>query len=159
MGNFVFCALSTKPTTANFFDSQGNFQRVELPVKAAELMLEAPGSVVCPVDELQRSRGIWALRADEDLIAGKFYLMFPANRVYCKVSEMELELIKAACRKKGSTTGPKVYPNSGDQEEEQEGISSKLLGEENHETSTFPSCRLGYCKQWRPMLEPIYEVA
>ncbi|KAF5175821.1 hypothetical protein FRX31_034595 [Thalictrum thalictroides] len=158
MGNFISsCATvsSNKPTTANFFDSQGHFQRVELPVKAAELMLEAPGSVVCPVDELQRTRGIWALRADEDLEAGKFYLMFPANRVYCKVSEMELELIKTACRQKGTTTGPKVFPNADhDQEEVREGVSSKLLGE-----NTFPTCRLGYCKQWKPMLEPIYEVA
>ncbi|KAF9607268.1 hypothetical protein IFM89_033475 [Coptis chinensis] len=150
MGMFCFVP-SSKPTTANFFDSEGHLQRVELPVKAAELMLEAPGSIVCPVEELRKTRVVWALRADEELQAGKYYLMFPAKKVYSKVSETEMKLIDTACRKKGKTVGPKVFPTSGEEGED----SSKLLGEDCD--TGFPNCKLGNCKQWRPMLEPIYE--
>ncbi|KAL5722437.1 hypothetical protein ACHQM5_005960 [Ranunculus cassubicifolius] len=155
MAAALFCFLSnySKPRRANIFDPQGQLQRLELPITAAELMLEAPGSIVCCVNELQKTRGIWGLRADENLMAGKFYIMFPAKRVYGKLSQLELGIIEDACKNKGKRIGPKVFA------EEEEGKAELRMGNDQYVSTGYPNCKLGSCKQWRPILEPIIELS
>ncbi|KAL5700916.1 hypothetical protein ACHQM5_026313 [Ranunculus cassubicifolius] len=147
---FRSSTTSSKPKTAYVFSAQGQLQRLELPVTVAELMFEAPGYIVCPFDELRVSRVISALRANDELQAGGFYLMFSAKKAYSKVSELDLEIIKVACKKKGKkgvTVGSKVFPAGNEEQEEGEA----------HNDSGFSSSKSGNAKHWRPMLEPIHE--
>ncbi|MCI47646.1 hypothetical protein A2U01_0068888, partial [Trifolium medium] len=59
-------------------------------MKSAELMIELIGHVITPAVELLRTQRITALRADEELIAGKVYLVVPVSRVNSKASEFEI---------------------------------------------------------------------
>ncbi|KAL5700918.1 hypothetical protein ACHQM5_026315 [Ranunculus cassubicifolius] len=163
MGFSLFSSFtnSSKPKTAYIFDIQGQLQRLTLPITVAEMMLEAPGSIVCAMDELRISRVITALRADDELQARKFYAMFPAKKANSKVSESYLENIKAACRsrkrsKKGTKSGPKVAPIGN--EEERDANCGNLLGDDHCDTG-FPGCRSSSSKKWRPMLQPIHETS
>ncbi|KAL2480854.1 receptor-like kinase TMK3 [Abeliophyllum distichum] len=55
-------------------------------------MLEEPGHVVFPAVEISGSNSRFsAMKADEQLTAGKFYVLIPVCRVRSKVSESEFE--------------------------------------------------------------------
>ncbi|KAF6156959.1 hypothetical protein GIB67_039720 [Kingdonia uniflora] len=111
MGICLSCDLIPSQPTSRVYDTHGVLKRVELPVNAAELMLEYPGNVVCVFNELERTRRIVALRADEELQGGMVYFMFSIGRVYCKVTESEMEVIvDMCCKKKGLLRGLKVFP-------------------------------------------------
>ncbi|KAJ6993084.1 hypothetical protein D5086_012678 [Populus alba] len=165
MGNYTSCCsvgtLSRKPKAAKLINSQGNLRQVTLPVKAAELMLEEPGHVIAPVDELkQRSRTI-AMRADDELLPGKVYLSVPLGKVNCKISASELEIIEstiAACAKRSSKkrSGAKVLPDMAVDLREEKGSESGVKVLEGNDTSST-SYRLVNYRQWTLALEPILE--
>ncbi|KAK9161722.1 hypothetical protein Syun_008063 [Stephania yunnanensis] len=125
--------------------SEESFRRVNLPMRAAELMIEAPGMVVCGVEEMRRSGRVWALRAGEELEEGKFYVMVAVERVHSKVSAVDMADIVAACSNKKMPRVPKVVappvPEGGGGGGGDMGLAA---GRRN-------------CRQWRPTLEPIFE--
>lgn len=158
MGNHASCFFvgSSNAQTAKLFDSQGNLQRVKLPIKAAELMLEQPGHFIALVDELRLSRRMKAMRADDELLVGKIYVLVPSGRVNSKVSELEMAIIDLACKKRASTkqSGSKVLPAmmvepKEEEEGEVQGFGGKVTG--------LPGCQLGNHRRWSPALEPISE--
>ncbi|KAL2345469.1 hypothetical protein Fmac_006754 [Flemingia macrophylla] len=81
---------STK--TAILLDSRGNTRETKLPAKSGELMIEEFGHVITPVDEIRRTGRVSALHADEELVAGKVYLLLPVNRLHSKASVTEMAI-------------------------------------------------------------------
>ncbi|KAK9136709.1 hypothetical protein Sjap_007303 [Stephania japonica] len=147
--NFTFICQCGGGPTAKVFDSEGSFRQVKLPMRAAELMIEAPGMVVCGVEEMRRSGRVWALRAGEELEESKFYVMVAKERVHSKVSAVDMAEIDAACSNKKMPRVPKVVAppvaeGDGDGDGGCGGDMGIVAGRRN-------------CRQWRPTLEPIFE--
>ncbi|KAL2503456.1 Uncharacterized protein Adt_19077 [Abeliophyllum distichum] len=91
MGNFTSCCF-VESQTAKIIDLHGNIRIVEIPLTAADLMLEEPGHVVSPAVEISRSNSQFsAMKADEQLTARKVYVLIPVCRVRSKVSESEFQ--------------------------------------------------------------------
>ena len=142
---------------AVLLDTTGNIREIKLPVKSAELMIEEPGQVIAPVDELRLTRRISALPADEELQAGKVYLLIPASRVHSKASPYEMAITEewdCGKKKKPRRNSNKVSLVSAVSEGEDGGdlFAVKITG--------IPCCqRLGnQCqRRWNPVLEPILE--
>ncbi|KAG6644991.1 hypothetical protein I3843_08G087800 [Carya illinoinensis] len=145
MGNYTSCYFPgpSNSETAKLFDSHGNLQRLKLPLTAAELMLEHPGHAIASVEDLRRTRLISGKRADDELLAGKVYLLVSSGRVHCRVSELEMAIIDLACKKKA----PKLKP-----------CGSKVLPAMGGEVITgLPGLQQGSHRRWSPALEPISE--
>ncbi|KAJ1412570.1 hypothetical protein SESBI_20298 [Sesbania bispinosa] len=125
--------------TAMLVDTAGKIREIKLPVKAAELMIEEIGHVITPVEELRRTRRISALRADEELVAGKVYLLVPASRVNSKASKFEMAIAEKECgQRRGNSKTAKVSPSK------------------EREVRVIPVCpRLGNQRRWNPVLDPI----
>ncbi|WJX79843.1 hypothetical protein P8452_62923 [Trifolium repens] len=132
----------SRKKTATLLDTSGNIREIKLPMKSAEIMIELIGHVITPAEDLLRTRRITALRADEELIAGKVYLVVPVSRVNSKASEFEIAVSdqkKGSGKRKGCKTA-KVSP------------VSKLTENDGGV----------YCvrqKRWNPVLDPILESA
>ena len=152
----------TKSKTAMLLDTRGNIREIKVPVKSAELMIQELGHVIAPVEELRRTRRISALPADEELVAGKVYLLVPASRVHSKASEFEMAIAEQwGCekngrrKKKSSGNMAKVLPVSSlgqrDGEIEVSSFQGMLVG--------IPCHQLGiqHRRRWNPVLEPIVE--
>lgn len=158
MGNHTSCFFvgSSNAETAKLFDSQGNLQRVNLPIKAAELMLEQPGHFITRVDELRQSRRMSAMRADDELLVGKVYVLVHSSRVNSRVSELEMAIIDLACKKRGSVkpNGSKVLPAKTLESSEEGDDEVKVLG---GKFTGLSGCQLGSHRKWSPALEPIFE--
>ncbi|KAJ6699406.1 hypothetical protein OIU79_012626 [Salix purpurea] len=120
-------------------------------------MIEEPGHVISLVDDQlkQRSRTI-AMRADEELLPGKVYLLVPLSKVNCKISAPELAIIEAtiaACARRSSKkrSGAKVLPAMAvDLKEEKNSEGEVKVFEGNYTSSTS-------YRQWTLALEPIPE--
>lgn len=104
MGNHAStssCFLKHSSPKAKLIDGNGNLRQVKVPITAAEVMLEEePGHVISPVDELQTNQRISAMRADDELLAGKVYLLVRLGRVNGMFTQEETAMIHAACDKK-----------------------------------------------------------
>ncbi|KAJ6969039.1 hypothetical protein NC653_036875 [Populus alba x Populus x berolinensis] len=153
MGNYTSCCVvftcSRKvPKTAKLMDSQGNLRQVSLPVKAAELMLEEPGHAICPLHELKQRSRVVAMRADDELLPGKVYLLVTLSKVNCKISASEVAIMEssiAACAKRSS------------KKELEEGSEGEVNVLEGNDLTSSTSCRLVNYRPWTPALEPISE--
>ncbi|KAK2649638.1 hypothetical protein Ddye_017127 [Dipteronia dyeriana] len=168
MGNYTsscFYMHSRSHKTTKIIDSNGHQRQVNVPIKAAEIMIEEPGHVICPVDELLRTHRVLPTKADDGLQAGKVYMLFPVVRVNGKVKEEE---IKAACgnqkikkrsllrrRRKSTSDGAKVLPVVNEDVKDEVDGQFTVSGET---VTGFPGYRLGNPKQWSPVLEAISEV-
>ncbi|KAL4312683.1 hypothetical protein GQ457_01G054190 [Hibiscus cannabinus] len=157
MGNFTSSSCfmdSGSKNSAKVIDPQGNIRKVMLTAKAAELMLDAPGHVIASVEQLKRTRRVVAMRADDELLAGKVYVLVPIQRVHCKVTDADMTVIEAACTRKmrRKSGGARVLPDVGVEsgEEEEESQVDRVL--------PLHGCRMGNYRQWTPVLEPISEV-
>ncbi|KAJ8620467.1 hypothetical protein MRB53_028996 [Persea americana] len=150
MGNYISC-IPQKSVAAKLIDSRGNLRSIETPIKAAELMLEEPGHVICPAEELKRTRRVIAMKAEGELLAGKVYLLFPVSRVNSRVSESDMARIDAK-KKKKKNGKIRVFP---------EGEEVRVClggGDEKGEDDTgFIGHRKSNYRQWRPVLETINE--
>jgi hypothetical protein len=129
-----------KNKTATLLDTSGNIQEIKLPMKSAELMIELIGHVITPVEDLLRTRRITALRADEELVAGKVYLAVPVSRVNSKATEFEIAMAEEGRGKKKVNKTVKVSP---------------VLKLTENDGGV-------YCvrqRRWNPVLDPIFESA
>ncbi|KAK3194246.1 hypothetical protein Dsin_025556 [Dipteronia sinensis] len=101
MGNYTSCCIyvHSRSHKTKIIDSNGHQRVVNVPIKAAEVMIEEPRHVICPVDELLRTHRVSSIKADDELQAGKVYMLFRVVRVNGKVKEEELATIinKATC--------------------------------------------------------------
>lgn len=120
--------------TAMLLDSDGNTREIKLPIKSGELMIEEFGHVVTPVDEIRRTGRVSALLADEELVAGKVYLLLPVNRINSKASEFEMALA-----------------------EKQSGHTKRTRGNNMAKVSPSVCPRFGNQVRWNPVLDPIFE--
>uniref|UniRef100_A0A7N0VIL0 Uncharacterized protein n=1 Tax=Kalanchoe fedtschenkoi TaxID=63787 RepID=A0A7N0VIL0_KALFE len=155
MGNFASCCIPDK--TTKLFDADGNLKQLKMPITAAELMLEAPGHVVCSLDSMVKSRRIIALRADDELaVGGGVYMLVHVNRINCAVSELEIAMIQSACAKKllsgvrsrgGSN---KVLPVI----ERAAGSTALAVSTSGDGNGGRRNCSP---RKWNPVLEPITE--
>ncbi|KAH7516981.1 hypothetical protein FEM48_Zijuj09G0013700 [Ziziphus jujuba var. spinosa] len=146
--------------TAKLFDAKGNFVRqVKLPLKAAELLLEEePGHVISRAEEIRRAGRFIAMKAEDEIVARKAYLLVPLTRVNRKVSESDMKLIELATRNKSKTkrSGSKVSPAMAEERKDDEGLV-KVLAEKVTEYHHLGPQLKGYIRGWNPVLEPISE--
>ncbi|PNX89842.1 hypothetical protein L195_g045964 [Trifolium pratense] len=134
--------IKSKKKTATLLDTCGNIREIKLPMKSAELMIELIGHVITPAEDLLRTRRIKALHADEELVAGKVYLVVPVSRVNSKASEFEIAVAdqkKVSGKRKGNKMA-KVSP------------VSKLTENDGGVYSVRQ-------RRWNPVLDPIFESA
>ncbi|KAK8565536.1 hypothetical protein V6N13_020634 [Hibiscus sabdariffa] len=162
MGNgtssyFIKDLISSGSRIAKIIDAQGRLRKVELPAKAAEIMLEEPGHIISAVGELKRARRVVAMRADDELSVGEVYALVPIGRVHCRVTDADMAVIKAACgsrkkKKSGATATAtataKVLPDVMVREGEKCGKGIPPVSE----------YRIGNFRPWIPVLESIPEV-
>ncbi|KAG4913741.1 hypothetical protein GLYMA_19G215700v4 [Glycine max] len=120
--------------TAMLLDSDENPREIKLPATSGELMIQEFGHVITPVDELRRTGRVSALLADEELVAGKVYLLLPVNRVNSKASEFEMALA-----------------------EKQSGHTKRTRGNNMAKVSPSVCPRFGNQVRWNPVLDPIFE--
>lgn len=149
MGNISSC-FTTQPNTAKLIDLHRETVRVfGLPTTAAELMLEEPGRVVSPANDLRRDRRFSAMKADDILAGGGVYILIPISRVNGKVSESEMAALESFCGQRiPKRCSSKVLPVVAEVCDE----PARLLGEE-----TDIGRLNDRVKHWKPALEPIYE--
>ncbi|KAK8693781.1 hypothetical protein V6N13_071350 [Hibiscus sabdariffa] len=158
MGNgissyFIKDLISSGSRIAKIIDAQGRLRKVELPAKAAEIMLEEPGHIISAVGELKRARRVVAMRADDELSVGEVYALVPIGRVHCRVTDADMAIIKAACRRrknKISGATAKVLPDVMAREEEKCGKGIPPVSDSEY--------RIGNCRPWIPVLGSIPEV-
>ncbi|KAJ8899086.1 hypothetical protein K2173_010239 [Erythroxylum novogranatense] len=159
MGNYTSSCIPiySGTRTAKLMDTEGRLRRVKLPIKAAELMLQDPGNLISPANELLRVTRVIAMRAEDDLRPGQLYLLFPLSRVRSKVSGAEMELIVSASEKRSSNKqkGAKVLPVVS-VDKAQEGDSSDVEDVVGANAG-FLGHRTGNCRRWTPVLETISE--
>ncbi|KAL0459755.1 UNVERIFIED_CONTAM: hypothetical protein Slati_0602700 [Sesamum latifolium] len=75
MGNISSCFYA-QSHAAKLIDLQHNTLRlVDVPVTAAELMLEHPGYVVSPLIDFRRDFRLSAMKADEILSGSRVYML------------------------------------------------------------------------------------
>ncbi|GLT42630.1 hypothetical protein SLA2020_166200 [Shorea laevis] len=169
MGNSVsscFIPQLNSKKMARVIDADGNLRRVKLPAKAAELMVEEPGHVVSIVDHLRVTRRVSAVRADDELLPGKVYMLVPICRVNCRITEAEMERIEAACTekkrkemsRKKRRTSVKVSPAVTEPEEfrKEEDSRNEVVGTKI-ETPCYLKRRHYGAAPWSPVLETISE--
>ncbi|KAE8689127.1 Secretion-associated RAS super family 2 isoform 1 [Hibiscus syriacus] len=153
MGNFTstscFKDWRLNNNTAKVIYAQGNLRKVKLTAKAAELMLDEPGHIVSPLEELKRTRRVVAMRADDELLAGKVYVLVPMQRVNCRVTDTDMAIIEAACsgKKRRKSGGARVLPDVAAEEEEESRVDRDL---------SVHGCRKGSCRPWTPALKTIF---
>ncbi|KAL8544908.1 hypothetical protein ACS0TY_005207 [Phlomoides rotata] len=153
MGNITSC-FNAQSNTAKLIDLHRNTLRfVDVPVTAAELMLEAPGYIVSPVTDFRRELRISALKADESLSGGVVYLLISVGRVNGKVSESEMAVIESICgRRRAKRSSSKILPVVTEIAGDCSDNPVKVFGEGSD------IGRLDFrIKQWKPALEPIHE--
>lgn len=149
---------------AKLVDANGNLRQVKLPIKAAEVMLEEPGHVICPVDALLKTHRITAMRADDELLAGKLYMFVPVSRIHGKVTEKDISILGSACERKKSLrlsgrkrSNVKVLPTESEKVREDREGSDHVTVLKVTDTG-FASYRFKNQKQRNPVLETISEV-
>ncbi|TYG89975.1 hypothetical protein ES288_A12G145700v1 [Gossypium darwinii] len=149
MGNITFsCFVPNSKEMAKIIDARGNLKKVKLPVTAVEVMIEEPGHVISAMEELKRSRSVVAMRAEDELLVGKVYVLVPIGRVHCNVTDMDVAIMEAACngKKRKKSGGAKISPYAA-------------VVEEGYVQVRAPrGCRLGSYRRWTPVLESISEV-
>ncbi|KAK8588199.1 hypothetical protein V6N12_022655 [Hibiscus sabdariffa] len=114
-------------------DAQGNMRKVNLPAKAAEIMLEEPGYIASALEDA--------------LFLCELTMNFREGSLQSYGCDMGI--IEAACRsRRKKISGAKVLPDLTATEEES-GVEKGIH---------VPGYRLGNCRPWIPALEPIPQV-
>ncbi|ERN00085.1 uncharacterized protein LOC18428129 [Amborella trichopoda] len=183
MGNYISCAstgVPSKNSGVKVVLSDGSIRRFDRPVKAAELMLEAPNHFLSNSKSVHLGRRFSPIPADEDLDMGEVYFMFPMRRANSMVSPADMAgmLMRADKAIKKTSGGLKrVLPEIIQEEDYARKIDSRPTeigevgncgGEVNfrrpgfEEVEDFPmgfNHRLSMCRSRKPRLETINEEA
>ncbi|KAL6978288.1 hypothetical protein U1Q18_019957 [Sarracenia purpurea var. burkii] len=153
MGNYNSCGY-VESQTAILIDAHGNFRQIKLPISAAEIMLDEPGHILSPAQQIQRTHWISPIKADDELSAGKAYLLVPASRTNRKASGSEMAIVESACAKKRFRrhSSSKVSPAATDRSSGQVEVPLPVLqgnvtGVTGHRVANH----------WKPVLETIFE--
>ncbi|XP_055814655.1 uncharacterized protein LOC129884371 [Solanum dulcamara] len=80
--------MSSRSTRVIF--QNGEIQKFNEPIIAAELMLESPNSFLVNCSSLIVGRRFSALSADEELEFGNIYIMFPMKRVNSVITTKDI---------------------------------------------------------------------
>ncbi|KAH6763075.1 hypothetical protein C2S52_020508 [Perilla frutescens var. hirtella] len=174
MGNYVSCAFvapklrSTK--SARVILPSGEIRQFRQPVKAAEIMLDAPNFFLVNSRSLTIGRRFSPLAADEDLEFGNLYVMFPIRRANSVVTAADVAVFLMA-----ASSAPKRITGASYVKISPEAEAAKVTAAE---TASFPAdetCengrfglsldglapefqyRLSVCRSKRPGLDTILE--
>ncbi|KAM7521420.1 hypothetical protein LguiA_011322 [Lonicera macranthoides] len=120
MGNCTSCCY-VEPQTAMLIDVRGNFRQVKLPITAADLMIDEPGHLISPIDDiLRRTLRYQAMPADQQLSAGKLYMFVPAAKLHSKLSQSDTAMLDSLYKKRrpskrrSSKVLPSITQETGD---------------------------------------------
>ncbi|XP_054783371.1 uncharacterized protein LOC129290587 [Prosopis cineraria] len=142
--------------TVVLLDTAGNIRKLKLPVTSADIMIEEPGHVIAPVDELHRTRRIAALPADHELLRGKAYMLVPAGRVHSRASDFEIAITEPWDSEKRKT-------KRGWESRRKKGVRGNMAkvipvaSTEQGPSLVLKRERFGNQGRWSPALEPILE--
>lgn len=96
MGNYISsCTFGFTPKlksnkAARVIFPTGEIRQFQDSVKAAEIMLDCPNYFLVNSESLNINRRFSPISADEDLVAGNVYIMFPMRRVNSMVTPADL---------------------------------------------------------------------
>lgn len=164
------CALGGSPgggsRSAKVILPGGEVQRVQGPVTAAEMMLDAPGHFVVSSRSMHAGRRFAPLAADEELEMGQVYVMFPMKRAGAVVTAADMGALLLATQRevRREAGGARVMPDRpmavGP---EVESAAAAEVGEGMEEAAAVAAVigefqyRLSMCRSRRPNLETIHE--
>ncbi|KAG6675904.1 hypothetical protein I3842_15G128900 [Carya illinoinensis] len=163
MGNVTSCAPSiiSSSGAVKVLFSDGRFEVYTKPVKAAELMLENPGQIVCESSTLKVGHRIQGLLADEELELRQFYFLLPMELLYSVLTHEEMSSLSyrsSKALKHGSFNNlGKIFPVLGEfcmfPSE-----AKTFNGDQDTDLQQEPVLQR-YSKQrsWKPALETIAE--
>ncbi|KAL8157527.1 uncharacterized protein LOC141714116 [Apium graveolens] len=137
----------------------GEVRQFRRPVKAAELMLESPGSFLANTKALNVGRRFTALSADEDLEFGNIYIVFPMKRLKSVVKGDDLDVLFMVANPTATTNKVRVLPDSTQaalQKSEVEGLKISFEENEGFYSGEFKH-RLSVSRSRKPMLDTITE--
>ncbi|PSS30608.1 3-oxoacyl-[acyl-carrier-protein] synthase [Actinidia chinensis var. chinensis] len=167
MGNYISCALASPASKHNksikIISQTGEIKKFQQPLKAAELMLEAPNSFLVNSRSLQIGRRFSALNADEDLEMANVYVMFPMKRVRSVVTAADMGVLFLAANsatRRAAGGGVRVLPEpQRDEATEAAATVVPRLSLEDAEEFSTPEFkhRLSMCRSKKPLLETIVE--
>lgn len=155
MGNYVSCKMGNSLLIKNsravkvILPLGGEIQQFRQPRKAAELMMETPNFFVVNSNSLKVGRRFRPLNADEDLVKGNVYVMFPMQRKNSVVSANDLGVLFTAAAKRAGKV--RVQPNDV--------AAAPWLSFEGVEELSAPQFmhRLSVSKSKKPLLDAIDE--
>ncbi|KAL6295148.1 hypothetical protein ACE6H2_003290 [Prunus campanulata] len=184
MGNYISCTLATplikSSKSARVIFPNSAVRQFREPIKAAELMLECPGTFLANSQSLHIGRRFSALGADEELEFGNVYIMFPMRRLSSIVTAADMAVFFMAANsaakrisggkvrilpENGREGGEMVGAESGkesldDQDQDGRGdqgpLRLSLDGVEGLQVAEF-QYRLAACRSRKPVLETIKE--
>ncbi|XP_013752009.3 uncharacterized protein LOC106454437 [Brassica napus] len=170
MGNYVSCALS-KTTSSNLSSSSspaakvilpdGGVCDINVPTKAAELMMEMPSHFLVDAKSLKIGRKLIPLAADDDLDVGgcHVYVAFPMTRVASAANASDMARIFMAGKKRlRSCDNRKVSPEEEEDEDARLVKGTKLNLEDIEDFSAVEFMhRISVSKSKKPELETIVE--
>lgn len=156
---------------ARLVDLKGNLRTIELPITAAEIMMEEPGHVIsAAIDDYNNLRSaasrFSAMKAEDQLCRGKLYVLVPVGRLNSKLSDSDLVILESVCKKKrrGSSRGhhhrSKILPTSaelGDSEEKPDSCCPVMVSS-SRDNVCLSSASPARVRQWKPSLDSISEV-
>ncbi|CAN6469145.1 unnamed protein product [Victoria cruziana] len=157
MGNHFSCVCVVDCPVVRLADLAGNVHEFPSARPVAELMIEFPGHIVAPADEVLKSRRVRSLRADEEAKPGELYLLFPMGRVNSRVADHEVAAAAAAVsrRSRAKSNGAKVFPTAA--AEARSPTNVKMDTVEAPETG-LAGLRLPNYRRWTPELQSINEL-
>ncbi|CAL8995076.1 unnamed protein product [Prunus brigantina] len=184
MGNYISCTLATplikSSKSARVIFPNSSVRQFREPIKAAELMLECPGTFLANSQSLHIGRRFSALGADEELEFGNVYILFPmrrlssivtaadmavffmaANSAAKRISGGKVRILPENCREGGEMAGAESGKESHlDQDQDGKGdrgpLRLSLDGVEGLQVAEF-QYRLAACRSRKPVLETIKE--
>ncbi|XP_047961953.1 uncharacterized protein LOC125206772 [Salvia hispanica] len=158
MGNYASCAFVApklrSPKSARVILPSGEVRQFRNPVKAADLMLEAPNFFLVNSKSLAINRRFSPLAADEDLEFGNLYVMFPIRRSSSVVTAADVAVfLMAASSAPKRIAGGRISP-----EAEAEAIeTASSSGLDLEAVAPGYQYRLSVCRSKRPGLDTILE--
>ncbi|KAG6396611.1 hypothetical protein SASPL_142764 [Salvia splendens] len=162
MGNYTSCAFVApklrSPKSARVLLPSGEVRQFRNPVKAAELMLEAPNFFVVNSKSLAINRRFSPLAADEDLEFGNLYVMFPIKRSSSVVTPADVAVfLMAASSAPKRIAGGRISPAAAEAVETASSAAESTNGLDLEAVAPGYQYRLSVCRSKRPGLDTILE--